>query len=441
MNKKTFAIQPRWILCVDSENRVLENHAVIVQDGTIDAIVPWPQAQSRYPGIDVVELPEQALIPGLINSHTHLAMNLLRGFADDLPLMTWLTEHIWPAEGQHVNRQFVEDGTRLAIAECIRGGVTCFNDMYFFPDTVAEVANNIGIRASIGMIVLDFPTVWAQNADEYLDKGVAVHNNLQGEPLLTTMLAPHAPYTVSTEPLKKIIKLRDELGIGVHIHVHETNAEVEQFLQQHNTRPLQHLEDLGFLDHRLAAVHMTQLTESEIEQAGQKRCNVLHCPESNLKLASGFAPIARLLDAGVNVAIGTDGAASNNDLDMFGEIRSAAFIGKCTAADAAVLPAEQVLRMATINGAIALGIHERTGSIEPGKQADFAAIDFNRPELQPVYNPLSHIVYSANRYDVSNVWVSGEQLLKNGSHTRLDEAELVSTAQAWAEKISATNET
>lgn len=438
MNNNTYAIQPRWLLCVDAENRVLEHHAVIVQGTRIHAIVPWPQAQDRYPGIEVISLPEQALIPGLINSHTHLAMNLLRGYADDLPLMTWLTEHIWPAEGQHASRQFVADGTRLAIAESIRGGVTCFNDMYFYPDTVAEVAASIGIRASIGMITLDFATVWAQNADEYLEKGVRLHNELQGQPLLTTMLAPHAPYTVSREPLQKIVKLRDELGVGVHIHVHETALEVEQFQQLHSTRPLQHLQDLGLLDNRLAAVHMTQMTEAEIAQIARHQSNVVHCPESNLKLASGIAPIAQLLDAGVNVAIGTDGAASNNDLDMFGEMRTAALLGKCNAANAAALPAEQVLRMATINGAVALGIDAHTGSIEPGKQADFTSIDFNRPELQPVYSPLSHIVYSAGRYDVSNVWVAGVRLLEDGKHTRIDEAALVSNAQAWGEKISAT---
>ncbi|OED42442.1 N-ethylammeline chlorohydrolase [Chromatiales bacterium (ex Bugula neritina AB1)] len=438
MNTEQFAITPRWVICVDAENRVLENHAVIVNADKIAAVVPWPEAQSRYHGIQVIDLPEQALMPGLINAHTHMAMNLLRGFADDLPLMTWLSEHIWPAEGQHVNREFVADGTRLAIAESVRGGVTCFNDMYFFPDTIAETAKEMGIRASVGLIALDFPTVWAQNADEYLSKGRELYNDLQGQSMITTMIAPHAPYTVSEEPLRKIAAMRDSLGVGVHIHVHETAVEVQQFLEQHGIRPLARLAEVGLLDDQLAAVHMTQLIDTEIEQLAQTGSHVLHCPESNLKLASGIAPIARLLDASVNVAIGTDGAASNNDLDMLGEIRSAAFTGKNAAENAASLPAEQLIRMATINGAKALGIDEQTGSIEAGKQADLATIDFNRIELQPVYNPVAQIVYSANRYDVSNVWIAGSQLLSAGNFTRYPEQALIDKARQWGERIQST---
>lgn len=435
MNNQPFAIHPRWIICVDSTNRVLENHAVIVEGTKITAIEPWPASSDRYTGIPCIDLPEQALIPGLINSHTHLAMNLLRGFADDLPLMTWLNDHIWPAEGTHVSAEFVADGTRLAIAESLRGGVTCFNDMYFYPDVIAEVASEMKIRASIGLITLDFPTAWANNADDYLDKGVRLHSQLKDKPLITTMLAPHAPYTVSAEPLRKIAALRDEHGIGVHMHVHETAAEVENFQKQHQLRPLASLAQHGLLDRHFAAVHMTQLTDAEIDMVAKHNINVLHCPESNLKLASGIAPVAKMIDAGINVAIGTDGAASNNDLDMIGEMRTAALSGKCEAADAAALPAQQLLRMATINGATALGIDDRTGSVEVGKEADFATIDFNKLEMQPVYNPVSHIVYSANRHDVSNVWVAGTQLLDNGRLTYTDEADLIQNARQWARRI------
>ena len=433
---KPYALLPEWVICVDSENRVLENHAVIVDDTQIDAIVPWPDACDRYQQIDSVELPGQALMPGLINAHTHLAMNLLRGFADDLPLMTWLSEHIWPAEKLHVDPQFVEDGTRLALAESLRCGVTCVNDMYFFPDTVAQVAGEIGIRASIGLITLDFPSAWAGDADEYLRKGRELYDSTSNAPLLTCMLAPHAPYTVSAETLTKIRRLSDQLGIGIHIHLHETRDEVEQFQQNHGTRPLAKMAELGLLTPQLAAVHMTQLTGNEIDTFANSGGSVLHCPESNLKLASGTAAVAAMIDAGINVAIGTDGVASNNDLDMFGEMRSAALCGKDKAGDAAALSAEQVLRMATINGAKAIGVDSVTGSIEVGKQADLASVNFNRLELQPVYNPVSHIVYSANRYDVSNVWVAGRQMLQNGKHLRVDEQALINNAREWGARIN-----
>jgi 5-methylthioadenosine/S-adenosylhomocysteine deaminase len=435
------ALVPEWVICVDAENRVLTHHAVIVSGDHISAIVPWPEAQQRYPGIEVYDLAGQALIPGLVNVHTHLSMNLLRGYADDLPLMTWLNDHIWPAEGKHVDPQFVEDGTRLAIAESLRGGVTCFNDMYFFPDTVARVADEIGIRASIGLITLEFPSAWAANADEYLRKGVDLHGALKDKPLISCMLAPHAPYTVSAETLTRIRQLSDQLGIGIHIHVHETAAEVEQYLEQHGMRPLQKMAELSLLTPQLAAVHMTQLTDSEISAYAAAGGSVLHCPESNLKLASGTARVTEMLDAGINVAIGTDGVASNNDLDMLGEMRSAGFTAKDKTANAAALPAEQILRMGTINGARALGLDAITGSIEAGKQADLTAVNFNRLELQPVYNPVSHLIYSANRYDVSNVWVAGVQMIKDGSHLRVDEAQLINTARAWGERIRSGTDT
>lgn len=429
------ALVPEWVICVDAENRVLRQHAVIVSGDKISTIVPWPQAQQRYPDIDVYDLSGQALIPGLVNVHTHLPMNLLRGYADDLPLMTWLNEHIWPAEGKHVDSQFVEDGARLAIAESLRGGVTCFNDMYFFPETIARVAEDIGIRASIGLITLEFPSAWAASADEYLRKGTELYTALQGKPLISCMLAPHAPYTVSAETLTRIRNLSDELGVGIHIHVHETADEVEQFLQQHGMRPLQKMAELGLLTPQLAAVHMTQLTDAEISAYAAAGGSVLHCPESNLKLASGTARVTDMLDAGINVAIGTDGVASNNDLDMFGEMRSAGFTAKDKTVNAAALPAEQILRMGTINGARALGLDAITGSIEPGKQADLTAVNFNRLELQPVYNPVSHLIYSANRYDVSNVWVAGVQMIKDGTHLRVDESQLINTARTWGERI------
>jgi 5-methylthioadenosine/S-adenosylhomocysteine deaminase len=427
---------PEWLICVDADNRVLQRHSVVVEGTQITAIEPRDDAIRNHPDATVVALDGHALMPGLVNAHTHLAMNLMRGFADDLPLMTWLNDHIWPTEARFVDRQFVADGSRLAMAESIRGGVTCFNDMYFFPDVVAETAMAVGMRASVGLIALDFPTVWASGPDEYLEKGLQLHQQLIDEPLVSCLFAPHAPYTVSAEPLNRIRQLGEDNGIGVHMHVHETAAEVQQFVEQHGVRPLSRLAELGLLNPAFCAVHVTQLTDDEIQQVAQSGCSVLHCPESNLKLASGIAPITALQNAGVNVAIGTDGAASNNDLDMFGEMRSAAFIAKVRSGDAAVLSATQVLRMGTINGARALGLGDVTGSIEVGKQADLVAVDFDKPELQPVFNPVSHLIYSANRADVSHVWVAGRQLLDRGELTALDNRELVANAKQWADKLT-----
>ncbi len=436
MTEASQILCPEWLICVDADNRVLQGHSVVVTGDLITAIEPRDDAVRNHPDATVTELDGQVLMPGLINAHTHLAMNLMRGFADDLPLMTWLNDHIWPAEARFVDRQFVADGSRLAMAESLRGGVTCFNDMYFFPDVVAQTATEIGMRASVGLIALDFPTVWAASADEYIEKGLQLHQQLADEPLASCMFAPHAPYTVSAEPLNRIRQLGEDNGIGVHMHVHETAAEVSQFVEQHGVRPLARLAELGLLHNDFAAVHMTQMNDDEIAQVAQSGASVLHCPESNLKLASGVAPIAALHSAGVNVAIGTDGAASNNDLDMFGEMRSAAFLAKSSSADAAVLNATDVLRMGTINGARALGLGDITGSIEPGKQADLIAVDFDKPELQPVYNPVSHLIYSANRADVSHVWVAGRRLLENGALTTLDTQAIVANAKQWASKLT-----
>jgi len=439
MDQKITLLHPRWVICVDRDNRVLEDHSVVIIDELIADILPRQIAHNTYANranTESIELSQQALMPGLVNAHTHLAMNLLRGYADDLPLMSWLNDHIWPAEAKYASYQFVADGTRLAIAESLQSGVTCFNDMYFFPEAVAEVAAETGIRASVGMIVIDFPTAWAQTPDEYLQKGAELHQQVQSEPCVSTLLAPHAPYTVSEETLKKVIALRDQLGVGVHMHVHETVSEIEQYLQTHGVRPIAKLEQLGLLDQSLCAVHVTQVTDSEIALLADRRCHMLHCPESNLKLASGIAPVTAMAEAGINVAIGTDGAASNNDLDLLGETRTAGFIAKMQSGNAAALPATELLRIATINGAKALGLNDITGSIEKGKQADLISVNFDSINMQPVYDPTSHIVYAACRNDVTNTWVAGDRLLKNKQLTRLNTADLIANASEWSQRIA-----
>ena len=426
-----------WIVTVDTDYRELAGHAIAVDGGRILDILPADQAQQQYQSDDLHQLDGHMLVPGFINAHTHASMSLFRGLADDLPLMEWLQDHIWPAEGQWVNEEFIHDGTLHAAAEMIRSGTTCFNDMYFFPDVTARVIDSIGMRASVGLILLDFPTVWAGDADEYISKGLEVHDHYRSNTRITTAFAPHAPYTVSDEPLIRIETLAEELDIPIHMHVHETAFEVKQAIDQNGLRPLSRLNDKGLISPRMMAVHMTQLTDEEIEMLATNNANVVHCPESNLKLASGFCPLHKLLAAGVNVALGTDGTASNNDLDMIGEMRTAALLAKTVANNASAAPAHDILRMATINGAKALGLDNEIGSLEKGKSADIVAINMNTLETQPMYNVVSQLVYSTTRDQVSNVWVAGQQLLKNRVLITMDEQEILKKAHSWQQKIIA----
>jgi len=422
---------------VEPAHTVHEHYAVAIHDGRVVELLPSDMAKQKYQADAEQHFNQHALIPGFVNTHTHAAMALFRGLADDLPLMEWLQNHIWPAESRWVNEEFVHDGTQLAIAEMIRGGTTCFNDMYFFPDETARVADTVGLRAAVGLIVLDFPTVWAGNADEYIHKGLEVHDRYRNHPLITTLFAPHAPYTVSDAPLERIAMLAEELDIPIHMHVHETAHEVMESQQKTGLRPIQRLKTLGMVTPRLLAVHMTQLNDEEITLFADAGAQVVHCPESNLKLASGFCPVHKLHLAKINVALGTDGAASNNDLDMLGELKTAALLAKAVSGEASALPASDALRMATINGARALGLDNTTGSLQPGKAADMVAVQLDEIATQPVYNALSQLVYAASRHQVTDVWVAGKQLLKDRVLTTIDEKAVIAKAKAWAEKIYA----
>jgi len=429
-------IHARWIIPVEPESVTYEHHSLVIDSGKIIDLLPTELAKQKYQGKTTENLENHALLPGLINCHTHAAMTLMRGIADDLPLMDWLQNHIWPLEHQWMSEAFVKDGSDLAIAEMILGGTTCFNDMYFFPDITAAQAIHYGIRATVGLIVIDFPSVWAQNSDEYIEKGLALHDQLRLSDLCTTAFAPHAPYTVSDEPLQKIKTLADELELPIHIHLHETVHEVEQAQAQTGQRPLQRLQELGLINPSLIAVHMTQLTDEEISLFAESGAHIVHCPESNLKLASGFCQLAKCLAAGINVALGTDGAASNNDLDMLGEMRTAALLGKAVAADASAVPAMTALRMATINGAKALGLDAICGSLSIGKAADVIAIDLNHLETQPLYCPVSQIVYAASRQQVTDVWVAGRRLLKQRQLTTINSDDLKAKIAVWQQRLS-----
>jgi len=430
-------IEARWVIPVEPARDVLADHSVVISGDRITAILPTVEARAKYQARQRFELAGHALIPGLINLHTHAAMTLMRGLADDLTLMDWLNQHIWPAEMKHVSEQFVYDGTRLACAEMLRGGVTCFNDMYFFPQAAARAARDAGMRAGLGLIVIEFPTPYAADAQDYLSKGLALRDELRNEPLLSFCLAPHAPYTVSDKSLRQIATFASELDLPVHMHVHETVAEIEQSLKDHGVRPLQRLADLGLLGPGLIAVHTVHLEPREIELFAQHGCHVAHCPSSNLKLASGLAPVRALLAAGVNVALGTDGAASNNRLDMFAEIRLAALLAKGISGDATALPAWQALEMATLGAARALGLDSKIGSLRPGKFADLAAVRLDDIETSPCYDPLSHLVYAAGREQVSHVWVNGKLVLDDRQLTTIDTQEVIATAAYWRARIGA----
>ena len=412
-------VEARWIVPVEPTDLVYEDHAIVIHNGSIMAIEESANLRQRYTAEHHVTLDRHVIVPGLINAHTHAAMTLFRGLADDIPLMDWLFQHIWPAEKHWVSDAFVSTGTQLAIIEMLKGGTTCFNDMYFFPDVTARAAQDCGIRAVVGLIMIEFPTAWAQNAEEYIRKGISVHDEARNLQLVSTAFAPHAPYTVSDNSLKKIQTLADEMGIPVHIHVHETEHEINDSIKQHKVRPLERLSKLGLLTNRLLAVHMTQLLDAEIDAIAEQGVHVVHCPESNLKLASGACPVQTLLERGVNVALGTDGAASNNDLDMLSEMRTAALLAKGHSADPTAVPAHRALAMATINGARALGLEHRIGSLEPGKAADLVAIDLGHPATQPVYDPVAQVVYAACREQVTDVWVNGKHVVNGGEHIEL----------------------
>jgi len=425
---KNELICARWTVPVEPSGTVLEDHAVAVRDGRIEAVLPQAEARERFASYEELVLENHVLIPGLVNAHTHAAMALMRGLADDLPLMRWLQEHIWPAETKHVSREFVRDGVALACAEMLRGGITCFNDMYFFPEAAVEAALACGIRSAHGIIAIEFPSAYASDPADYLAKGLAVRDRYRDEPLVTFTLAPHSPYTVSNDSFKKIATLAAELDLPVHVHLHETAEEVERSRAEHGVRPLERLRRLGLLGPNLIAVHAVHLDGQEIELLARHGCSVAHCPSSNLKLASGFAPVPSYLEHGVNVALGTDGAASNNRLDLFQEMRTGALLAKAVAGNAEAFPAHAALRAATLGGAQALGLGERVGSLRPGKEADLVAVDLSAPELSPCYDPASHLAYAAGREHVTHVWVAGELLVRDQILLR---ASLDSAWQLW----------
>jgi 5-methylthioadenosine/S-adenosylhomocysteine deaminase len=429
-------IDARWIVPVEPAGSVLEDHSVIVRDGKIAELLPVSEAETRFAPRERVALARHVLIPGLVNLHTHAAMTLMRGLADDRPLMEWLKDHIWPVELKHASPEFVYDGTLLACAEMLRGGITCVNDMYFFPEAAARAYIDSGMRASVGLIAVEFPSAYAADAEDYIAKGLALRDRLDGEERLSFCMAPHAPYTVSDRTFARLATFAEELDLPIHIHLNETAEEIGGSIEAHGKRPIERLEALGLVSPRLIGVHAVHLTDAEIATLARNGCSVAHCPSSNLKLASGFAPLAALLDAGLNVGLGTDGAASNNRLDLFQEMRTAALLAKAVAGRADALPAHAALRCATIAGARALGLEALVGSIAPGKAADLCAVALHGPETQPCYDPISHLVYVCGREDVTHVWVGGRPVVEDRNVLRIEPQVLEQRIGLWQNRLA-----
>jgi len=415
--------------------QTLNNHALLVDGGRIVAVVPRADADRDYAARERVYLPHHVLLPGLVNAHTHAAMNLFRGIADDVPLARWLSEHIWPREGQFVAPDFVYDGTRLAAAEMLKGGITCCNDMYFFPEDSARAFLETGMRATVGLVVLDFPTHYAADPDGYLHAGLAARDALKHEPRLTFALAPHAPYTVGDATFEKIVMYARQLDLPIETHLAETADEVAQSRAQHGATPLARMHRLGVTGPGFIAIHGVHLTADDIDLLATHGGHVVHCPASNMKLGSGIAPIRALVARGINIALGTDGAASNNRLDLFGEMRLASLLAKVAAGDASVLAAHDVVHAATLGGARALGLERTVGSLFPGKEADVVAVDLSGIDAAPCYDPVSHLVHAVGRDAVTDVWVAGARVVANRVLTTADETAIVGRARLWQERL------
>ena len=434
-------IEARWVLPIEPKNTLLEHHAVIAHLGVIIDICTIEHANASYEAAELIKLTEHVLMPGLINLHTHAAMNLMRGLADDLPLLPWLENHIWPAEAQLLSANFVKEGTLLACAEMLSGGITTFNDMYFYPEAAAQACLQLGLRANLGLVVLEFSTNYASNATSYIEKGTQARDAFKNEPLLSFSFAPHAPYTVTDKTFLEINTLAEQLDIGIHTHLHETLEEISQSKQMHGLTPIARLAKLGLLGANTILAHCVHLEPIEMQILADNGCHIVHCPSSNLKLGSGIAPINQYLKHGINIGLGTDGAASNNRLDMFIEIRLAALLAKGMSGDAAAISAHDALEMATINGAKALKLDDKIGSIEIGKLADLIAVDCSGFNMQPCYDPVSHLVYVAGREQVSHCWVNGDLKYHKPRHSEgvfsnIEPQELSEIVANWQTKLT-----
>ena len=427
----------RWVLPVEPDAPVLDDHAVAIRAGRILAVVPSATAREAYAATELIERPHHVVLPGLINAHTHAAMTLLRGRAENMPLGPWLADAIWPIERRWVDPEYVRDGTELAIAEMLRGGVTCFADMHLWPEIVARTAAELHMRASVGLVVVEAATRWASSASDYIEKGMALRDQYRGDPLIATHFAPHAPYSLDDATLVRVRRLADELEVPVVTHLHESAWEITESEARHGKRPLARLVDLGLASPLLVAVHMTQVEAADLDTLASIGAAVIHCPESNLKLGNGVCPVAELLGRGVRVGLGTDGAASNNDLDVLSEMHTAGLLAAGVGARPGAVVANDLLRMATLEGARALGLGDSTGSLLPGKWADLCCIDLRTAGSWPVHDVPGTLVYACSSRQVTDTWVAGRHVYADGSLRYIDEQAVLERAEAWRRRIDA----
>lgn len=431
---------PRLLLCLDGNTEVLENHAVLIDKDHIIEVGPTAVLKKKHPNAEKIDLADQVLMPGLINCHSHAAMNLFRGIADDLALHDWLQTRIWPLEGAHADQEFVYDGTVMAAAEMLLGGTTTFNDMYFYPDQVVQAAVDLGARVVAGITVIEFPTRYASDASQYIELGLAARDKTLGEPTVHWSVAPHAPYTVSDDTFLRLASIAEELDLPIHCHLHETASEVSDAVSRDGKRPFERLSKLGVLNERFLAVHGVHLNESELSHMATVGASLVHCPASNLKLASGIAPVANALQAGVNVVIGTDGAASNNKIDMWDEMRLGALLCKGASMDATAWPAGNALLSVTNGAAKALGLERITGRISPGFRADLISVELDqKPHQSPLHNLVSKLVYSGAARDVKHVWVNGKRVVESqqlvGKSSQLVSQTMRKVTRVWQTRL------
>ena len=436
MDAKECIISGKYLLPMDGQGTIIEDGAVVTRGDTIVATGPAAYLRARYPEAEELACGHGLIMPGLVNIHTHAAMSCFRGLADDLPLMQWLQEYIFPREAR-LTGEIVHTSTLLSLCEMIKSGTTSFNDMYLFAPDVAAATAKSGMRAWLGEVLYDFPSP----SYGELENGFALMEELFADyadhDLITMTVNPHAVYTCSPDLLTRLWSFARDRQALVHIHVAENRDEIDLCRQRFGTTPLRHLDKLGLLDNRTLAAHCVVLDDEEIDLLAQRGVKVAHCAESNMKLASGIAPVPAMLAAGVGVGIGTDGSASNNDVDMFGEMNSVAKVHKAAMMDPTVMDAETTLAAATRGGAAALGAGDLIGSLETGKKADLIVVDFDRPHLSPVYNPVSHLVYAARGQDVVHSMINGRLVMKDRKILTLDEPAILAAMGETGREIVA----
>ena len=436
MQNVDYIICGDYVLPMDEGLTVIKDGAIAVSGTNILEVGTSKEISKKYASEAIIMGEGKAVFPGLINTHTHAAMVYFRGIADDLPLKEWLENHIWPAENRWLGPEFISDATELACLEMLKGGVTTYNDMYFYEDAAGKVAKKIGMRAVLGVGILDFPSKSANTTDEYFANAESFIKNWKGDELITPCIAPHALYTCGTESLKRARRIADKYDIPIHIHLSETKWEVNEIKNRYRMTPVEYLDSLGFLDEKVLAAHCIWVEDDEIDLLAKRKVGVSHCMESNLKLASGFAPVVTMLMAGIKVTFGTDGAASNNDLNILSEMSTTAKVHKALSNNPTVLDAKTVLLMATKWSAEVLGLGDKIGSIEKGKIADIVTINLKKPHLTPMYDVYSHIVYAAMASDVDTVMVNGKVVVNNSKFCNGDEEKILAKAKEWEGKIN-----